>query len=98
MLTATLCACADFNEFSKCGSAECSADAQITSEVQRSLNERLQLQAGDQVDAGTVDGVMYLTGRVLLDAERDSAESIAAQTPGVRHVVNTLYVRTTGGA
>jgi osmotically-inducible protein OsmY len=92
MLTAALSACAASNEYSKCGPAEWRADAQITSEVQRSLNKQLQLQGGEQVEAGTVNGVVYLTGRVLLDAESDSAQSIAGQTPGVRHVVNMLYV------
>jgi osmotically-inducible protein OsmY len=92
MLTAALSACAASNEYGKCGSAACRADAQITSAVQRSLNERLQLPGGDQVEAGTVDGVVYLTGRVPLDAESDSAQSIAGQTPGVRRVVNMLYV------
>jgi osmotically-inducible protein OsmY len=44
----------------------------------------------------TREGVVYLTGQVATDLQRQSAETVAGQVPGVARVVNSIAL-TYGG-
>ena len=73
-----------------CGDTNCSADAQITAAVRSTLESHSELGAPGQVSVQTVNHVVYLTGVVTTSLEEETAESLAAATPGVAKVVSTI--------
>src|SRR6516225_8791827 len=81
---------------SQCVSAECQADATITAGVKEKLKEHRELSAPNMVYVQTRGGVVYLTGQVTTDLQRDTAESIAGQVPSVVNVVNNLSLSYSG--
>jgi osmotically-inducible protein OsmY len=44
------------------------------------------------INVQTVDNVVYLNGIVITDFQREIAESVARQVPGVKRVSNSLGV------
>jgi len=44
----------------------------------------------------TLDGVVYLTGQVATDLQRDSAESATHEATGVSRVINTIALTYSG--
>jgi osmotically-inducible protein OsmY len=44
----------------------------------------------------TLDRVVYLTGQMATDLQRDTAESVAREAPGPSRVVNTIALTYTG--
>jgi len=81
---------------SQCASEECKHDAKITADVQAKLKERRELGGPNMVYAQTREGVVYLTGQVATDLQRETAENVAGQVPGVVRVVNSIAL-TYGG-
>jgi len=67
------------------------AAASVTAAVKAKLIADPEIKAGD-VDVGTVDGVVTLSGRVATAAEKAAAERVAAGTDGVKRVVNALQI------
>jgi osmotically-inducible protein OsmY len=65
------------------------SDAQIEASVRELLGTRVNL-APNAVDVQSIGGVVYLYGLVDTGREKWAAESIAAQTPGVARVVNSI--------
>jgi osmotically-inducible protein OsmY len=86
---AILAGCADFKP---CGSQSCTADANITADVQARLNQMPDLGPPGSVRVHTRDRVVYLNGPVDGGLEKRTAESVALQTPGVVLVVNSIAV------
>jgi BON domain-containing protein len=86
VLAGLLCGCAAYE---KCGKG-CSGDAQINSELEARLDQNGALRPPNQLHVRTLDGAVYLTGQVATDLQRQEAEQIARQTPGVRQVVNNV--------
>ena len=80
----------------ECTSEECKNDAKITAAVQAQLRERTELGAPNSVFVQTRGGIVYLTGQVSTDVQRQTAESVAGQVPGVVRVVNSIAL-TYGG-
>ena len=89
VLAGLLCGCAAYETHQKCGKG-CSGDAQINSEVEARLDQHGALRLPNQLHVPTLDRVVYLTGQVATDRQRQEAEQIARQTPGVRKVVNNV--------
>ncbi len=81
---------------SQCVSAECQGDAKVTAAVQGRLKEHRELGPPNTVYVQTRDGVVYLTGQVATDLQRETAETVAEQVPGVVRVVNSIAL-TFGG-
>ena len=81
---------------SQCASEECKNDAKITAAVQAQLKERRELGAPNSVYVQTRSGIVYLTGQVTTDLQRDTAESVAAKVPGVMRVVNSIALSYSG--
>jgi len=81
---------------SQCVSEECKNDAKITADVQSQLKERRELGGPNTVYVQTRDGVVYLTGQVTTDLQRDTAESLAGKVPGVVRVVNSIALSYSG--
>ena len=84
-----LSGCADFKP---CGSQSCSADANITSDVQARLNQMPDLGPPGSVRVQTLDHVVYLNGAVGVGLEKRNAESVAREAPGVIQVVDSIAV------
>jgi osmotically-inducible protein OsmY len=87
MLAGSLCACAVYR---KCGFDGCPGDAKITAEVRVLFNQYPALKPPNLLYVQTLDQVVYLTGQVNTDTERDLAQSVALHVVGVTRVVNSI--------
>jgi hyperosmotically inducible periplasmic protein len=67
------------------------SDAGITSKIKAKY-----VADGDinpfNISVETEEGIVYLTGRVKTQANKDEAEQLARDTKGVRQVVNNIQV------
>ncbi len=81
---------------SQCTSESCRGDAKITADVQARLKEHRELGPPNTVYVQTREGVVYLTGQVATDLQRETAETIAEKVPGAVRVVNSIAL-TYGG-
>ena len=88
-LVATLSAC---SVYKKCGLSGCAGDAAITAAVQKEFDERSELKPPNRINIQTLDQVVYLSGLVDTEFERNIAESVAHDVPGVVRVVNSIGV------
>jgi osmotically-inducible protein OsmY len=95
-LAGLLCGCAEYGAYRKCGARSCPADARITSEVQAALRQHPALGPPNLVYVQTLDRVVYLSGQVATDLQRENAESAAREAPGVRGVVDLIGLPYTG--
>jgi osmotically-inducible protein OsmY len=93
LLAAALAGCVSS---SQCTSAECQADARINSDVKSGMKEHRELGPPNTVYVQTRGGVVYLSGQVATDLQRDTAESVADQVPGVVRVVNSIALSYSG--
>jgi hyperosmotically inducible protein len=66
-------------------------DSAITTKVKSKMTTDSDVKARN-IDVTTDEGVVYLTGRVESQREKDEAERIARETDGVTKVVNHLKV------
>src|SRR3984957_3590708 len=78
-LTAALTGCAAFG---KCGTPECTADANITDQV-RTLLAQSPAFGANQINVQTIHGVVYLRGLVSTPALIGEAEGLAQPVRGV---------------
>lgn len=83
---ATLGACATTQP-----ATEQASDSVITGRVGRRLTADPEVKRYE-IDVDTLQGVVYLRGKVDSDTMKASAEQIAANTDGVQRVVNELVV------
>lgn len=67
------------------------SDSAITAKVKAKFVGDSTVKAHN-IDVNTEEGVVYLTGRVYTQAEKEEAGRIALNTEGVRKVVNHLEV------
>ncbi len=79
--------------FSNCGFSGCPGDKEITAEVRELFGDHPELGAPGVFQIQTLDGTVYLNGRVDTEMEKANAESIALQARNVKGVVNNLAVR-----
>jgi len=67
-------------------------DAEITNVVEASLQKHPDLGPPSQLYVTTRDHVVYLSGTADTGLQRETAGSLAMQTPGVKRVVNNISV------
>ena len=79
-----------------CAPAACPPDAQLTADVRTQLSQYRELGPPNRVDVRTINGIVYLSGQVATDLQRQTAEAAARQASGVAQVVNTIAL-TYGG-
>jgi osmotically-inducible protein OsmY len=91
LLCGDLSGCADYAAYRKCGGG-CPGDAQLGSEVSALLAQHPALAAPNHIYVQTLDRVVYLTGEVSTDLQRETAESVARAAPGVRRVVDNISI------
>jgi osmotically-inducible protein OsmY len=96
ILTNLLCGCAVYSVYRKCGYDGCAGDAQITAEVHALLNQHPELGPPNQVYVQTLDRVVYLSGQVATELQRDTADSVALQARGARSVNDIMGVEYNG--
>jgi len=70
-------------------------DAAITAEVKALLEQHPELRAPNVVYVQTLHRVVYLTGQVSTDLQRQTAEAAARRVAG-RRVVNNISLSYTG--
>lgn len=95
-LAGSLSACAGLARYGSCGFHECPEDAALSGQVRAALARHPELRAPNRLYVQTLDHVVYLTGEVSTDLQREIAESVAAHTPGTRRVVNDVSIEYTG--
>jgi hyperosmotically inducible protein len=86
-LIAALSGCATNQQ---CGAEGCPGDAKITAAVQAQLAQHTEI--GSIVEVQTINGVVYLNGVVSQGIQRQTAATVASNTPGVTKVVNNLGI------
>jgi osmotically-inducible protein OsmY len=89
VLTASLMGCASPLN---CGSSQCMSDEKITSNAEAELKRHPDLGPPDHISVQTRDGVVYLSGSVSAGEQGRTAEAAVAALPGVKRVVNSIYV------
>jgi osmotically-inducible protein OsmY len=87
--------CAAIETWHKCG-AGCPGDAEMSARVRARLADYPELLAPNRVYVSTLDRVVYLSGEVATDLQRDTAETVARATPGVPRVVDTISLEYNG--
>jgi osmotically-inducible protein OsmY len=78
----TASGCAAIQTYRDCAAGDCPDDSRITAELRSWLNQQADLRAEVQVQ--TSGNVLYLSGEVTTDMQRDSVELMAHEVPGVR--------------
>jgi BON domain len=92
-LMALLSSCAAISTYKACGAAGCPGDATITTAVQQLFAQHPAIEAPNLIAVQTLNHVVYLYGLVDTDLQRQLAESLARQAPGVTRVVNSIGLR-----
>jgi osmotically-inducible protein OsmY len=90
LLAHALSGCALSAAYAKCGLHGCPGDAAITAEVRALFDRHAALGAPNLLSVQTLDGVVYLGGILDTDMQRQLAQSVASQPPGVVRVVNSI--------
>ena len=67
-------------------------DAKISANVQTMLDRHPDLGPPHSIAVQTIDHVVYLNGFVGQGLERETAESVASEAPGVTRVVDDIAV------
>jgi osmotically-inducible protein OsmY len=96
ILAGTLPGCAAYSGYRKCGPRGCPGDGEITAKVRALLNQHPALAPPNQIYVQTLDRVVYLTGQVAMDLQRETAESVAHEASGVSRIVNTIALTYAG--
>jgi osmotically-inducible protein OsmY len=96
ILTNPLSGCAVYSVYHKCGYHGCPGDAKITAEVHALLNEHRELGPPNQIYVQTLDRVVYLSGQVATELQRDTADSLALRAAGARGVNDIMGVEYNG--
>ncbi len=89
LVTGAMAGCATYR---KCGLGGCPGDAKITAEVRTLLDQHPALEGSNTVYVQTLDQAVYLSGLVDTPFQRQMAQSVALQAPGVTRVVNMIGV------
>lgn len=84
---AALSGCAMFPQ-----SSNPAGDRVITADVETKFGQNAVLEAPNQLEVQTINGVVYLNGLVSSGPQRWDAASVASQVPGVDKVVNSIAV------
>ena len=87
IIVAALAGCAAFPQ-----SSDPAVDQKITADVEARFRQHRELEGPDLIGVQTINGVVYLSGTVSAGLQREYAESIADQAPGVTKVVNSISV------
>ena len=88
--------CAPFEAWRECGWRGCPGDAQLTAAVEAALHEHPALEPPNLLYVRTSDRVVFLSGQVATDFQRETAVAAARQVRGVRRVINGIALEYDG--
>jgi len=94
--TQLLCSCAAYDAWRKCGAAGCPSDARITAEVRSLLSQHPELGPPNEVYVQTLDRVVYLSGELATELQRETAGIVARRALGERGLVNNIALEYNG--
>lgn len=92
LLTVLLSGCAVYQ---KCGFAGCPGDAEITAAVKAEIDNHPDFGPVGNFTIKTLDGVVYISGKVDTDLQKQAVEDVLATVPNVRRVVNSVNTNNT---
>jgi osmotically-inducible protein OsmY len=87
LLGAAITGCASYNA---CPGSTCTSDVKTTEAVDAAIIADTDLGPPNQIEVSTYNHVVYLTGIVDSEYQREVAEAIAAQRGGGAKVVNSI--------
>jgi osmotically-inducible protein OsmY len=87
ILTGTVPGCVAYQ---KCGFGGCPGDARLAAAVRTAFEGHPELEPPNMLTVQSVDQVVYLYGLVDTDFQRQMAEAVAHQAPGVTKVINSI--------
>jgi osmotically-inducible protein OsmY len=90
LLAASLAGCAVYR---KCGFSGCPGDADIRAGVEAALAQHADLCVPRCPTVQSLDGVVYLSGTLATELQRDDAASVAMLARNVKRVVNMIGVQ-----
>ena len=92
LLSAVLTGCATYQ---KCGFKGCAGDAQITAAVKTEIGNHPDFGPVGNFNVKTLDGVVYISGKVDTDLQKEAIEEALSAVPNVQRVVNSVYTNNT---
>jgi osmotically-inducible protein OsmY len=93
---ATLGACAGNRAVDRCARGGCTGDAQLTAQVEARLYRHPELRPPNLIYVRAHNGVVYLSGEVSTELQREIAVATAQQVPGERRVLDDIGIEYTG--
>jgi len=92
ILCSALAACAGYQARQKCAAGGCPDDARITADVEALYKQHPELQPPNLVYVKVLDRVVYLSGKVATDLQRQAAVELASGVAGVRSVNDNIQL------
>jgi osmotically-inducible protein OsmY len=96
LVAGALAGCVGNRAVDRCASGGCTGDMRLTAAVEARLSQHPELRAPNLVYVRAHDGVVYLSGLVSTELQREIAVSTAQQVPGERKVLNDIGIEYTG--
>jgi osmotically-inducible protein OsmY len=96
LIAGTLAACAGDRAVDRCASGGCTGDTRLTAEVEARLDQHPELRPPNLIYVRAHDGVVYLSGEVSTELQREIAVATAQQVPGERRVLDDIGIEYTG--
>jgi osmotically-inducible protein OsmY len=96
VLAGVLGACAGSRAVDRCAHGGCAGDAQLTAQVEARLYQHAELRPPNLIYVRARNGVVYLSGEVSTELQREIAEATAQQVPGERRVLDDIGIEYTG--
>ena len=88
--------CATYDTYRKCGLHGCAADAPVTAQVRALLAQHPALGPPNRVYVQTLAGVVYLSGQVQTDLQREDVETLAAAAAPGHRIIDSISVSYSG--
>lgn len=96
LVAGTLAGCVGNRAVDRCAAGGCTGDARLTAEVEARLGQHPELRPPNLIYVRAHDGVVYLSGLVSTELQREIAVDAARQAPGERRVLNDIGIEYTG--
>jgi osmotically-inducible protein OsmY len=96
LIAGTVVACVGDRAVDRCASGGCTGDIRLTAEVEARLDQHPELRPPNMVYVRAHHGVVYLSGEVSTELQREIAVAAAQQVPGERKVLDDIGIEYTG--
>jgi osmotically-inducible protein OsmY len=89
-------ACAANRAAEPCATGGCTEDPQLAADVRARIYQHPELRPPNMVYVRAHDGVVYLSGEVSTELQREIAVATARQVPGERRILDDIGIEYTG--